>query len=220
MNKNNQQNNDKKQSKQNSNEVKPQKESKESQLIKQKNDLQLLVDKYKLEIVDKNKKIDDLNNKLNFYANEYKIKISEIEKKANLSVQQKLNEYQLKNKKELEETKKFILEKEALKIIEIVDHLERSCNFQTQDQKINNFLVGFKMILTMAKNLLTSLNIEIISPNKGDAYDSTIMECFETICDNTKKNDTIIEIINKGYKLHSHILKPALVKVIKNSSNK
>ena len=60
-------------------------------------------------------------------------------------------------------------------------------------------------------------NFSQIQPTVGCEFDPATMECFETIKDETKPNNTVCEIIHNGYKLYDHILKPALVKVIKNN---
>ncbi len=73
------------------------------------------------------------------------------------------------------------------------------------------------MYLTMFNNLLSDLHIEQIKTEVGQEFDPKIMECFETLKDESKPNNTVAMILEPGYKLYDHILKPTLVKVIKNN---
>lgn len=184
---------------------------------KEIHNLKNTIDQYQKTLKDKDDVISNLTSQIETYTKQYKDLVLSIEQKANNKINETINEYKIKLNKESEYFKKYAIEKDAMKIIDLVLQLERACNFPSNDDKINNFLSGFKIILTMANNLLNDLHISIIRPKNGDIFDPNTMECFELVMDENKKNDTIHSIIENGYKLHDHILKPALVKVVKNN---
>lgn len=180
-------------------------------------DLKTLIDQYQKDLKSKDDIINNLNKQMEAYAKQYKDLALTIEQKANNKINEAINEYKTKLDKECEHFKKYAIEKDGLKIINLVLQLDRACSFPSNDEKINKFLSGFKIILTMANNLLNDLHITIIKPKIGEVFDPNVMECFELVKDASKKNDVVYSIIENGYKLHDHILKPALVKVVKNN---
>jgi len=193
-------------------------ETKESIMAKQIIDLQTANEEQKKQIAERDEAIKQAHKQLEDYANQYKELIAQAEAKANALIQKNFDQNKEAAKAELVEAKKYAIEDHALELIATINDLERACNFPTDDPKIKNFLVGFKMILTKFNNLLSEMHIEIINPNVGDKFDPATMECFtETVNDPSKQNDTIVSVLEKGYKLYKHILKPALVKVIKNN---
>ena len=193
-------------------------ESKESLMAKQIIDLQNAAEANKKVLEEKDKKIDELNKKLEEYASTYKQLIADAEVKANALIKEQIDLNQTKLKDEITVAKMYAIEDHALELIAVINDLDRACSFPVKDDKVKNFLTGFKMILTKFNNLLTELHIETINPEVGSMFDSKTMECFaDTVNDPSKQNDTIVEVIEKGYKLYAHILKPALVKVVKNN---
>ena len=178
--------------------------------------LKTTINQYQQTLKDKDDLINKLNNQMEIYAKQYKDLAITIEQKANNKINETINEYKVKLNKEYEYFKKYAIENDGIKIVNLVLQLERACNFLSNDDKINKFLSGFKIILTMANNLLNDLHISIIKPNVGDLFNPNIMECFELVSDTSKKNDVVHSVIENGYKLHDHILKPAIVKVVKN----
>ncbi|MCQ2956963.1 MAG: nucleotide exchange factor GrpE [Mycoplasmoidaceae bacterium] len=73
------------------------------------------------------------------------------------------------------------------------------------------------MYVTKFNNLLADLNIQEITVQVGQEFDPKIMEPFETVKDPSKPDNSVATILKPGYKLYDHILKPVLVKVIKNN---
>jgi molecular chaperone GrpE (heat shock protein) len=128
-----------------------------------------------------------------------------------------MKELEIKSKNELEHAKKYAIKNQALELINIINQMEIACNFKLNDEKLINYQKGFKLILTMFINLLAKLNIAQIKPIIGQEFDAKTMECAETVSfsEPTKKDNTIAEVVNNGYKLYDYILKPALVKVYK-----
>lgn len=192
-------------------------ESQESKLAKKIIDLETLLNNKDKEINEQKAKVEALKKELELMANEYKNLISQAEDKANALIKKRMDENDLKFKANLEEAKKYAIEDKAIELIDIISKFSVAVNHPVDDPKIANWLQGFKMYLTMFNNLLKDLHIEIIVVNVGQEFDPAIMQCFETVRDESKPNNTVVEILEPGYKLYSHILKPILVKVVKNN---
>ena len=72
---------------------------------------------------------------------------------------------------------------------------------------------GVKMAVKQFQDVLSSEQLEAIVPNIGDTFDPSIHDCLETIPG--EEENTLAEIVAKGYKIGDVILRPAKVKVYK-----
>ena len=168
-------------------------------------------------ILQQNENLEKLKKEMNLHNEQFKDLITKKTKEANDLLTKKMKELELKSKNELEHAKKYAIKNQALELINIINQMEIACNFKLNDEKLINYQKGFKLILTMFINLLAKLNIVQIKPIIGQEFDAKTMECAETVSfsEPTKKDNTIAEVVNNGYKLYDYILKPALVKVYK-----
>ena len=168
-------------------------------------------------ILQQNENLEKLKKEMNLHNEQFKDLITKKTKEANDLLTKKMKELEIKSKNELEHAKKYAIKNQALELINIINQMEIACNFKLNDEKLINYQKGFKLILTMFINLLVKLNIAQIKPIIGQEFDAKTMECAETVSlsEPTKKDNTIAEVVNNGYKLYDYILKPALVKVYK-----
>lgn len=91
------------------------------------------------------------------------------------------------------------------KLLPSLDILELAAS-HSQDQ-------GVKMAVKQFKDVLSCEGLQEISPKAGDLYDHEIHECLETLPG--EPDNTIAEIVTKGYKINDYVIRPAKVKVFK-----
>jgi molecular chaperone GrpE len=72
---------------------------------------------------------------------------------------------------------------------------------------------GIHMAVKQFHDVLSGAGLQTISPVVGVAFDHQLHDCIETLPG--ENNDTIAELVTKGYKIESFIIKPAKVKVFK-----
>jgi len=116
----------------------------------------------------------------------------------------------------------FVFAKEALSLI---DNLERSKQILSNDETLKNSdaltkaLEHFDIIYKDLISIFSKNNIKIIeSLNKK--LDPNLHQAMIEIEDNEKEPGTIIQEIQKGFTIKDRLLRPALVGVSKNTSNK
>ncbi|MCQ2748105.1 MAG: nucleotide exchange factor GrpE [Mycoplasmoidaceae bacterium] len=192
-------------------------ESEASKLAKKIIDLEQQIKAKDQEISSQQAKTNEANNKLLALEQSFKDLVSQAETKANSLIKAKIEENDVKFKANLAEAKKYAIKDQALDLIDVIAEFENACNYPLTDPKLVNYQKGFKMLLTKFHNILSRWHITPIKPEIGKEFDPATMECFETVADQSKQNNTIVEVLQIGYKLYDHILKPALVKVIKNN---
>lgn len=87
------------------------------------------------------------------------------------------------------------------KFIAIVDNLERA------SAHIND--EGLTMVLHQTHKMLEDEGVEEMSP-KGESYDVSTMECLQLV---DGEKDIVLEVVQKGYQLGDHLIRPAKVLV-------
>ncbi len=91
------------------------------------------------------------------------------------------------------------------KLLPTLDILELAAA-HSQDQ-------GVQMAVKQFKDVLAGEGLQEISPAVGDVYDHSLYECLETLPG--EPDNTLAEIITKGYKINNYVIRPAKVKVFK-----
>lgn len=199
-------------------ENKPQEEeSQESKLAKKIIDLEAALSYKDKVVAEANKTIEALKADLTSMAQQYKNQLILRMDEANRLIKLKQDENDAKFKANLAEAKKYAIKDQALDLIDVINQFEIACNYKLTDEKLINYQKGFKMFLSKFSKLLEDWHIIEIKPEVGKPFEPAVMECFETVQDPSKQNNIVCEVIHNGYKLYDHILKPALVKVIKNN---
>ncbi len=118
--------------------------------------------------------------------------------------------------KEVENAHKYSIESILQEIIPIYDSLSLSCKLDKTNTDIEKVLEGNKMLLDMFQKIFDSNNIKEINPLK-EKFNPEYHQAISTIKDAKLADDTVSEVVQKGYMLNERVIKPALVIVIKNN---
>ena len=118
--------------------------------------------------------------------------------------------------KEVENAHKYSIESILQEIIPIYDSLSLSCKVDKTNANIENVLKGNEMLLEMFQKIFDHNNIIEINP-LNEKFDPKYHQAISTIKDSKLADDTVSEVVQKGYTLNERVVKPALVIVIKNS---
>ena len=87
------------------------------------------------------------------------------------------------------------------KLLAVLDNLEQA-EAHLKDK-------GLTMAVNQMKMVLQTEGVEEIKA-KGEKFDAQSMDCLEVV---KGPKDTVVEIVNKGYKLNDQVLRPAKAKV-------
>lgn len=115
--------------------------------------------------------------------------------------------------KENQEFKRYAVQSTIQEIIPVLDSFDMALKNEPQDEKIKNYVAGFKMIHSKLLNVLKQLGIEIINPQVGEEFNPHSMEAFSTV--DGEKDNLVAETFLKGYRLHDHLLRSAGVIITK-----
>ncbi len=99
------------------------------------------------------------------------------------------------------------------KLLPSIDNLERAMAIEVDDEQGASLKKGIAMVLESFQAALKEEGIEEI-PAMGEPFDPNLHQAVQTIpaTDDTPA-DTIVEVLQKGYKLHDRVLRASMVVV-------
>ena len=117
--------------------------------------------------------------------------------------------------KEISNAYKFSTEGIFLDLIPIFESLDIAITQASETTNIDNLIEGNKLLKSMFDTFLEKNSLEVINP-VDQKFDPNLHQAIKTVKDDSKENNFVSEVLQKGYKLVDRVIKPALVVVIKN----
>lgn len=140
--------------------------------------------------------------------------IKELEEKIQYSKAELIN-YRKRKDEEVSNMLKFANQDLILELLPVVDNFERAIKLADKtNAELVKFLDGFNMLYVAIKDILKKYGVEEIS-DVGVEFDPNLHEAVLVEEDKEKQNDTILEVLLKGYILKGRVIRPASVKVNK-----
>ncbi|MFA6800861.1 MAG: nucleotide exchange factor GrpE [Acholeplasmataceae bacterium] len=177
-----------------------------------------VLEEQKEEIVFEEQKEDGVIDKKDKKINKYKEQLAQRDKEIfQLKDQLMRNQAELENFKKRIQNERIIERKFASKdliydLLVPLDMLKTIVNNPTEDEKLKNYLIGFKMLNDQIFQVLESDGLkEIEALNKQ--FDPNFHHAVEKISDKDKANGINLEVIQKGYTYKEQLLRPAVVKI-------
>lgn len=116
-----------------------------------------------------------------------------------------------RSKNEREQLQKYRSQDLAKKLLPSIDNLERALATDVADDQGASLKKGVEMVLESLKQALKEEGIEKI-PAKGEAFDPNLHQAVQTVpATEELPADTIVEVLQEGYKLHDRVLRPTMV---------
>ena len=103
------------------------------------------------------------------------------------------------------------------KFLDIIDIIDKAQESEYPD--LESSLNGISGIQKLVSSFMESLKIEKFVP-KGELFDFRFHEALTTVDNKEVDPNTVVDVIQSGYKLEGEVLRPAKVVVYKNSEEK
>lgn len=146
--------------------------------------------------------LEKLQIELNSYKEKYLRTLAEAE-----NYKKRINDERIRERKYFNQS---LFER----IVETVDVFDRTVNFNTDDEKLKNFLIGFQMINKELKQILADEGVKEIE-SVGLKFNPAVHHAIEVAYDENYAEDIILAEVQRGYTYKDRILRAALVKVNK-----
>lgn len=169
------------------------------------------------EILEATKELEQdtkLNNEMLKLEEELHTLTSEkkvLEEKVKLAQAELIN-YRKRKDEETATTLKYANQDIIKDLLNTVDNFERALSNKEVSEEVQKYLNGFQMIYENLKSTLKSYGVEEIN-RVGEIFDPTLEQALLTECVEDKEDDTVLEVLLKGYKLKDRVIRPASVKI-------
>lgn len=128
-----------------------------------------------------------------------------------LRVQAELANIQKRNAKERQDAAKYRSQNLATELLPVIDNIERALEIEVEDEKAINFKKGVEMVYNLMIEALKNEKIEAINPINESFDPNFHMSIQVQEAEEGQEPDTIINVVQKGYKLEDRVLRPAMV---------
>src|ERR1700683_898545 len=115
--------------------------------------------------------------------------------------------------KEQQESRDYAIADAIKSLLPVIDSLERALQVKSDAVDLRS---GVELIYKQLQAALAKLSVNTIVA-KGEPFDPRLHEAIELVETSDVPDHQVIEELQRGYKLKDRLLRPAMVKVAKNS---
>lgn len=115
--------------------------------------------------------------------------------------------------KDVENARRYALEKMAKDILGVVDNLERTLDSVGEEK--TPFTEGVELTLKSFIDVLGRQKIEQLNP-VGEPFDPQLHEAISMVPNPDAEDNTVLNVAQKGYTLNGRVIRAAMVIVCKN----
>jgi len=115
--------------------------------------------------------------------------------------------------KEQQDFRDFAMADAIKSLLPVVDNFERALNSKSDAA---DFRAGVELIYKQLRDVLTKLGVQPIEA-KGQQFDPHFHDAIEMVETSDAADHEVLEEWQRGYKFKDRLLRPAMVKVAKNS---
>lgn len=114
--------------------------------------------------------------------------------------------------------RKFGIERFAGELLGVKDSLELASNVDIDDgsaDALKSMREGLELTLKMLIKAFDQFNVEEINPEPGEKLNPEIHQAMSMVPSDEFGANQIVQVVQKGYKIHDRLLRPAMVMVAK-----
>ena len=114
--------------------------------------------------------------------------------------------------RDLEKSRKFALEGVMKDLLQVRDTLERGLQMTGESASVEALKEGKELTLKMLNKVMADHGLEVVDP-LGEAFNPEFHEAVTMVPSADHPENTVIEVLQKGFKLHDRLIRPAMVVV-------
>ena len=146
-------------------------------------------------VADDNQEINELNDKL-------------------LRSRAELENFKKRHETEIEKALKFGVESLLVELVSVIDNLERAISSFSKDSNQED-IEGIDLTLKSFESTLEKFNMRPINP-LNENFNPEQHEAVGTVKQQDSEENSVIEVLQRGWQLHNRTVRPARVIVVKN----
>jgi len=114
--------------------------------------------------------------------------------------------------RDVEKSRKFALERIMKDLLQVRDGLERGLEVTEESATVESLREGQQLTLRMLAKVMQDHGLEVIDP-LGQPFDPEQHEAMTVMPSAEVEENTVLEVVQKGFRLHDRLLRPAMVVV-------
>ena len=148
-----------------------------------------------IDVADENQEINELKDKL-------------------LRSRAELENFKKRHETEIEKALKFGVESLLVELVSVIDNLERAISSFSKESNQED-IEGIDLTLKSFESTLEKFNMRPINP-LNENFNPEQHEAVGTVKQNDSEENSVIEVLQRGWQLHNRTVRPARVIVVKN----
>jgi molecular chaperone GrpE len=133
-------------------------------------------------------------------------------REAMLRMQAEMENLRKRLTREAEKSRKFALERIMKDLLQVRDSMERGLEVADDGATVESLREGQELTLKMLAKVLQDHDLEVIDPG-GQPFDPEWHEAMTVAPSGDVEENTVLEVLQKGYRLHDRLIRPAMVVV-------
>jgi molecular chaperone GrpE len=158
-------------------------------------------------IEDASEAVDESEQKIA----ELQAKLDETENKM-LRAQADFDNFKRRSRLDQEAAQKYRAQSLVSEIIPALDNFERALQIEADNDQTKSLLQGMNMVYNQLVQALQNEGVEPFN-SVGEQFDPHLHQAVMQVEDENYESNTVVEELQKGYKLKDRIIRPAMVKV-------
>lgn len=134
-------------------------------------------------------------------------------KETMLRLQAEMDNREKRLEREMLKARKFALESVMRDLVQVLDSMDQALSSADADDAKSAY-EGLELTRKQALQVLTSHGLEVLDP-AGETFDPSWHEAMATQPSDEHDPDTIVRVLQKGYRLNERLIRPARVIVAK-----
>ena len=163
------------------------------------------------ESISENPSSANLDKNQTDQTNDYEQQIEELKNQV-LYAKAETENVRRRGFEDAEKTRKYALESFSQELLTVKDSLEASLNSETID--LTTLKDGVELTLKQLNSVFEKFNIDEINPI-DEKFNPNEHQAISMIESEDKEANTILNVLQKGYKLNERVIRPAMVVVSK-----
>jgi molecular chaperone GrpE len=131
---------------------------------------------------------------------------------AMLRMQAEMDNLRKRLARDAEKSRKFALERIMKDLLQVCDSMERGLELANGSATVELMREGQELTLKMLAKVLQDHDLEVIDP-AGQPFDPEWHEAMTVMPSEELDENTVMEVLQKGYRLHDRLIRPAMVVV-------
>ena len=129
---------------------------------------------------------------------------------AMLRMQAEMDNLRKRLMRDLERSRKLALEGIMKDLLQVWDSLERGLGVSGESVTIESLVEGQELTMKILEKVMQDHNLEVIDP-LGQPFNPEFHEAVTVLPSADVEENTVIEVLQKGFRLHERLIRPAMV---------